>query len=275
MRKLISFLVSYFTLILFVLLQGIAFYLIYQSQPYQHSEMFALHAEWTGRTLETYNTVENYFHLGKTNAHLARENAALKSANKASYFSLVSMRDSILDTIYRQQYSYLEAKVINSSYTKRNNYITLNRGSIHGVKPDMAVVANDGAIGIVKDVTKHYCTVIPLIHSRSSLSVTFKNNPFFGPLSWDGKTYRFAQMTDIPREAPFDVGDTIVTGAQSLAFPAGIPIGTVARFEQNPEDLNYTINVALSTNFAALDYVYVIDNLLRSEREDLENQQEE
>lgn len=275
MRKLISFLVRYFTVILFLLLQVVAFYLIYQSQPYQRSTIFALNAEWSGRTLEAYNNIENYLNLGKTNEHLARENAALKSANKNAFFSLVSVNDSVLDSLYQQQYSYLEAKVINSSFTKRNNYLTLNRGSIHGIKPDMAVISDEGAIGVIKDVSTHFSTVIPLIHSRSLLGATFKSNPFFGPLSWNGKTYRLAQITDIPREAPFEKGDTVVTSEQSIAFPAGVIIGTVESFEQNPEDLTYAINIALSANFAALDYVYVVDNLMRTEREELENQLEE
>ncbi len=275
MRKLISFLVRYFTVILFLLLQAVAFYLIYRSQPYQHSTIFALNAEWSGRTLEAYNNIENYLNLGKINEHLARENAALKSANKAAYFSLVAPRDSLLDSLYQQQYSFLEARVINSSYTKRNNYLTLNKGAVHGLKPDMAVISDHGAIGVIKDVSRHFSTVIPLIHSRSLLGVQFKNNPFFGPLSWDGKTYRLAQMTDIPREAPFEKGDTIITSTQSIAFPAGVVVGWVDSFEQNPEDLTYQINVALAANFAALDYVSVVDNLLRLEREKLENQQDE
>ena len=84
MRKLISFLVRYFTVILFLLLQVLAFYLIYRSQPYQHSAMYTLNAEWSGRTLQAYNNIENYLNLGRINRNLASENATLPSANKAT-----------------------------------------------------------------------------------------------------------------------------------------------------------------------------------------------
>jgi len=272
MRKLISFLVRYFTVILFLGLQALAFYLIYRSQPYQHSTLYALQAEWSGYILETYDNISNYFKLGQINHNLALENATLRSANKNAYFSIYSQKDTVRDTLYRQQYSYLEAQVVNSSHTKQNNYITLNKGKVHGVKPDMGVLSTNGIIGVVKDVSAHYCTVIPIIHSKSLLSVDFKRNPFFGTLSWDGKNYRMAQLSDIPREAKFTIGDTIVSSQRSLAFPPGIPVGIVEDYKQNPEDLSFLVSVRLAENFAALDYVYIIDNMMRLERETLEAQ---
>ena len=275
MRKLISFLVRYFTVILFLLLQALAFFLIYRTQPYQHSAMYHLNAEWTGQALQSYSNVENYLNLGKINRNLATENAALRSANKAAYFSLFSTNDTISDTIYRQQYTYIEARVINSSHTKRNNYITINRGRVHGVRSEMAVISASGIIGVVKDVSPHFSTIIPIIHSKSLVSVSFKNNPFFGTLSWPGSDYRKALLADIPREAKFEIGDTLISSERSIAFPAGIMVGTVEAIEQNPEDLSYQLTVALAQDFAALDYVYVVDNLMRLERERLENQSEE
>ena len=78
-----------------------------------------------------------------------------------------------------------------------------------GLKPDMAVSSPNGAVGIIKDVSRHFATVIPLIHSRSLLGVGFLNSRYSGSMSWDGKNYRFAQITDVPREAQFKIGDTI------------------------------------------------------------------
>lgn len=275
MRKLILFLVRYFTVILFLLLQGLAFFLIYRSQPYQHSTLYGLHAAWSGRIFETQDNISNYFKLGRINQNLADENAALRTANKAAYFSLYSQKDTVKDTVYRQQYAYVEAQVVGSSHTKLNNYITINRGKVHGIAPDMGVLSSHGVIGVVKDVSAHYATVIPIIHSKSLLSVDFKKNAFFGTLSWDGKNYRTAQLSDIPREAQFTIGDTIVSSPRSLAFPPGIFVGTVEAFEQNPEDLSYVVSVRLAQNFAALDYVYVINNMMRLERQQLEAQNNE
>jgi rod shape-determining protein MreC len=275
MRKLISFLVRYFTVITFLLLQAVAFLFIFKAQPYQRSTIYSLNAEWSGKALKAYNSVEDYLNLARINKNLAAENAALRAANKNAYFSLVVVKSEVVDTLYSRQYTYTEARVINYSYQKQNNYITLNRGLAHGVKPGQAVVATNGVVGVIKDVSKHYSTVVPIIHSKSLVSVKFKNNSFFGPLSWNGKTHRQAQMRDVPREAPIAIGDTIVSSTRSKAFPPGLNVGTVESFVQNTEDLSYEITVELAVDFAALDFVYIIENQLKSELENLEAKLEE
>ena len=275
MRKLISFLVRYFTVITFLLLQTVAFVFIFNAQPYQRSTMYRLNAEWSGRTLNAYNSIDDYLNLSRINKNLAAENAALRAANKDAYFSLTTVRNEVVDTLYSRQYTYIEARVINNSYQKQNNYITLNRGLSHGVKAGQAVISKSGVVGVVKDVSKHYCTVIPIIHSKSLVGVKFKNNSFFGPLSWDGKTHRQAQMHDVPREAPISIGDTIVSSTRSKAFPPGQTVGTIESFVQNPEDLSYEITVNLAVDFAAIDFVYIIENQLRIELVNLEAKLEE
>jgi rod shape-determining protein MreC len=275
MRKLILFLVRYNTAILFLLLQVLAFFVIYQTRSYQRSSMYALNAEWSGKTIELYNNIDDYINLSRINKNLARENANLKSANKDAYFSLTARKDTIVDSLYELQYEYIEARVINSSFSKRNNYITINKGSVHGLKPDMAVTSIDGVVGIVKDVSKHFATVIPLIHGRSLLGVGFRNSNFFGSMSWNGKDYRLAQITDVPREARLQVGDTIVSNTRALALPGNLMVGTIESFELDPENQTYNIEVKLAVNYAALDFVYVIDNVFKTEQLDLESENEE
>jgi rod shape-determining protein MreC len=232
--------------------------------------MYAVNAEWSGKTIGFYNKVDEYLNLAHINKNLAQENANLKSNNKSSYFSLVARRDTIIDSLFELQYTFIEARVINSSFNKRNNYITLNRGSLHGVKPDMAVTSANGAIGIVQDVSAHYATVIPLIHSRSLMGAGFRKSNYFGSMSWDGKDYRYSQITDVPREAQFEIGDSVFSDTRSVSFPGNLLLGTVQSFELDPEDQTWNIQVKLSVDFAGLGYVYIIDNLFKLEQQTLE-----
>jgi len=271
MRKLILFLVRNHTAILFILLQVAAFVLIYHSQAYQRSRMFTINAEWSGRALSSYNNIDDYLNLAKINKNLARENAVLKSSAKESYFARFAITDTLVDTLFSQQYTYVEARVINSSFNKLNNYITLNRGAVHGIKPDMAVTSSFGVVGLVKDVSANFCTVIPLIHSRNLISVKFLKNGYFGSLSWAGGDYRYATLSDVPREAPIEIGDTLITDARSKSFPANLMIGVVESSTLNIENMSHEIQVRLSTNFASLDFVYIINNLLREEQIKIED----
>ncbi len=275
MRKLILFLVRYNTAFLFIALQVVAFGLIYNNVSYQRTTLNAMNAEWSGWILTSYNNIDDYLNLSRINKSLANENASLHESSKSSYFSLTTRRDSIIDTLYQQQYTFLSARVINSSFRKRNNYITLNKGSKHGVKTDMAVVSASGVVGVVNEVSSHFASVIPLIHSRSLISVGFEESSHFGTLSWDGHDYRFAQLNDVPREAQIAKGQPILSNTRSLAFPSNMVVGQIEDLLLDPEEQTYKIKVKLAVDFAALDFVYLIDNLMKDEQQQLEENQAE
>lgn len=276
MQYLLQFFWKRRVLLLFIALQVVALTLIIRANAFHKSAVATSANAVSGTVLENYRAVRDFINLSETNRNLASENAALRSALESSYFSLYVDRDSIVDTLYIQQYKFLEAQVINSSINKRNNYLTLNRGSIHGVKPDMGVICGNGAVGLVTDVSDHFCTVIPLIHSRTRLSGKFLNSPFFGSISWPASmNYRHVQLSDIPRQAEFSIGDTVVTDTRSGLYPSGIPIGIVDTFYIEPQDQFYEVELTLASEFSALDHVYIVVDLLKGEREDLENREEQ
>ena len=70
------------------------------------------------------------------------------------------------------------------------------------------------------------------------------------------------------------IGDTIITSGYSTIFPEGAFIGTINKFEQKQGSNFYDISVKLSTNFKTLSYVYVIGDLLKTERIELETIQD-
>ena len=105
--------------------------------------------------MEAYHNAQEFANLKRTNQILAEENARLRTVSKNSYFSLYDVRDTIIDTLYTQQYQYIPAKVVNSTYTYLNNHITLNKGRKHGIEKGMGVINAEGVIGKVKDVSEN------------------------------------------------------------------------------------------------------------------------
>ena len=97
----------------------------------------------------------------------------------------------------------------------------------------------------------------------------------FGELTWDGKSYHFAQLNSVEKYVPVSVGDSLITNSFSNIFPEGIPIGTVNRYERQESNNFYaSIEVALSVDFSNLNYVYILNDKLKEERKKLESKNE-
>ena len=93
-------------------------------------------------------------------------------------------------------------------------------------------------------------------------------------MGWNGVNYNVVQLSDIPRQAPLQIGDTIETGGKSTIFPEGILIGVITKINKGNTADN-TVDVTLFNDMSNLGYVYVIKNLDKKEINSLEVLQDE
>lgn len=270
MKNILNFVTKNHILILFVLLEVLSLGLLYRHSYYQRASLVNSSNYVSGEAFSAYHGAIEYVNLKKVNEELAMENAALRSLKADAYIALQKFTFDKEDTIYKQRYRWFTAKVINNSTNRRNNYLTLNRGSLLGVQKEMAIVSSGGIVGIVKDVTPHFSSVMSILHKDMRVSAQLKKSNYFGSLTWDGKDYRYADLSDIPKHVELKKGDSIITSYYSTIFPQGIMIGTVDEFQKAPSDNFYKIKVRLSTNFKNLNNVYIIENLFKEEQDTLE-----
>ena len=170
---------------------------------------------------------------------------------------------------YLAGYKYIPAKVVSNSVDKYNNLITLDKGSADGVKKDMGVACGNGIVGIVFMTSEHYSIVIPVLNSQSNISCTIKGRGYFGYLHWKGGNASMAYVDDVPRHARFKLYDTIVTSGYSSVFPPGMLVGKILHVYNSSDGLSYRLKIKLSTDFASLRDVCVIDNSVMNERLEL------
>jgi len=274
MRNLITFVWKHYFFFLFLLMEVLCTYLIVQNNYFQRTSFINSSNQMSANILRTSADVEEYFFLKNENEKLARENAELRSRSLVSFSLLENNQYFINDTAFRQKYTYISSKVVNNSTNRRNNYLTLNKGSKQGIKNNMAVITSTGIVGQIKDVSENFCTVMSLLNSKTTISSKIKKDGSFGPLTWDGEDFSYATLHDIPTHVKIATGDTIVTSAYSLAFPENIMIGTVDSFERKAGDYFYTLKVKLSTEFKKLSHVYIVTNMMKQEQEKLEKRSE-
>lgn len=271
MRNFFRFIIKHHFFFLFLLLEIVSFVLIVNHNSYQRATWISSSNKVSGSVYNSYSNITQYLMLQKINEELAKENSYLRSQLPTSFKDSKDYFSLVYDTLNKRQYTYRSAKVINNSTNKYFNFITLNKGSLNGIRKEMGVISSKGVVGIVKDVSDHYTSVISILNTRLHISAKLKESGFFGSLNWDGKDYRYAWLNEIPIHAPVKVGDLVVTSGYSSIFPEGILIGTVEEVEKDKGESFFRIKVRLSVDFKDLSYVEVISNNMRDEQFNLES----
>ena len=264
MQQIIYFLKKFRFFLLFLLLEIVAIYFTIQHHSYHKSKFVSSANSLTGGVYKKTAAISDFFHLKTENALLNEENTRLKNLlekKEIKYSHNFSVMDS---SNYTEKYEYIAAKTIKNDFTKRNNFLTLNKGTKQGLATDMGVINGKGVIGVVKNISSNYATVLSILNKNSKINVSLKNSDHFGTLIWNGVDYNVLQISDIPRQAQLKIGDTILTGGKSVIFPEGILVGTIKdfKFENNQYQ---EINVQLFNDMSAIGHVQVIKNLEKEE----------
>ena len=272
MQNLLRLIIRFSFQIIFVILEVIALTMVFQRNPLPHARFFQLSQDVNGFFYTQTNHFFRFFHLTDENSILVTENARLR--NELSRRPVVSSgRDSAAGLSQPGYvFDYIPALVVNNSVNKQNNYITLNVGYSQGIRQDMGVVGPDGIVGVIRNVSASFSTVISVLNSKFKGSVKLASNNFFGTLSWPGHDYQKAIVTEIPGHAPVYEGDIIVTSGFSTIFPEGESVGSVTRVNRTPAGSFIELEISLNQDFKKLTRVYVIRNFRKVEQEKLEQQ---
>jgi rod shape-determining protein MreC len=271
MRNLLNFLIRFNNLIIFLILEGITFYLLATGNSYHNTRVVNGIRGLTLGIETKINKTRNYLNLREINENLAAENIALRNSIERLAKRENSLFFSVSDTIYKQQYTHTTAEVIENSVNRQKNFFTINKGKKQGISIDMAINSFDGVAGVIVGCSENYSVAMSLLNLDFRLSVRIKSNGYFGSLSWDGRDSRHAVLGEIPQHISVSVGDTIETTGYSAIFPEGLAVGTINDFEKRGGDF-YKITVSLMTDFKKLRFVDVIGNLKKAEEVELEKQ---
>jgi len=270
MRNLLRFIVQYHFLILFLVIETFSMFLLFTANPYQKVRFYSFSHSVSGRMSTRVENIKDYLSLRGENRMLAEENARLYNRLGSSFSENAPDSVYIGDSIKPENYFYITAKVVNNTVNKQFNYITLDKGTLSGVTPEMAVIGSEGIIGVVKSVSENYSSVLSVLNRDFMVSARIKSNGYYGPLSWNGDDTEFATLVDIPHHVKVTAGDTIITSGFGGVFPEGHPIGVIADFRLKGGNY-YVIKVKLSTDFRKLNYVQVIRNFAKNETDSLDN----
>lgn len=276
MHNLTEFLAKHNHWFVFLVLEVVSMVLLFRYNSYQGSVWFSSANAVTGKVYEWDSAVESYFSLSSVNSQLTQRNVLLEQQVRAlndSIAHLTHSQETAVERLARmnpfQGCKLLPAQVVTNTVNRYNNLITLDKGAADGVKRDMGVVCGMGVVGIVYLVSEHYSIVIPVLNGHSNISCTIQGRGNFGYLRWRGGSSQLAYLEDVPRHAHFKLGDYVVTSGYSSVFPSGVMVGKVLHVFNSADGLSYRVQVKLSTDFARLRDVCLVDDSALQERIDL------
>ena len=274
MRNVIRFLIQHHVGVLFVFLEILSLILVFGYNPYHNAVFVSSSNRISGVLYARTHALTHFFSLQRDNNRLAEENAFLKSRLPGSFQMSPNYMRMVKDSMTNRQYVYRSARVINNSVNQSFNYITIDKGSIGGIRPETAVICPEGIVGVVRKVSSNYATVISLLNTRLKISAKLNDTGHFGTVEWGGTDPEYVNLNEIPLHAHVKPGDLIVTSGYSAIFPEGIPIGNVVEALHEEGESFYNIKVKLIVDFTQISNVEVIENTYRGEQIHLEKETE-
>ncbi|NER18271.1 rod shape-determining protein MreC [Spongiivirga citrea] len=270
MQQIFNFIFRNKNFLLFLLLFVLSMIFTVQSHSYHRSKFVNSANFLSGGIYSAFSNIDEYFALKSTNEELVEENLRLRKMLFNPSDSLAN-QITIDSTSFDKNYILVSTKVIQNDFTRRDNFLTIKKGSSQGIEPDMGVFNSKGIVGIIDKTSSGYSTVISILNSTSQINAEIKKTQNFGTLKWDGKSPYTVQLADVPKRARIAIGDSIITGGRSTIFPKGIHIGAIKDFKLDGSENYYEIEVELFNDMTKLNNVYVIKNKDAEEIKALQN----
>ncbi len=271
MRNLLAFLKRFQIFLVFALLQVVALSIYVRYSEFARVQIFSSASKINGELLSIRNSVTKYVNLEKTNLTLEKENAALREKLKSSNYKIQRNTIFIEDTVFQNQYKFIAARVVNNTFDKRNNYMTIEIGSNHGIKKGMGVLSSKGIVGIIHIVGTQFSVVKTILSKNINIDVSLAKNGAFGLLKWDGINPKVCQVTGISNDIQVKKFEKVVARGGSGIFPYGIPVGVVTKRKSIEGKPLWDLQVFLAEDFRTIQHVYVVENKLLKKQKDVES----
>src|SRR5680860_36221 len=143
------------------------------------------------------------------------------------------------------------------SSSERRDLI-IDRGSNSGLRPELAVLSEDGiVVGKIVEVLADSSRICLTTNSGCQLAVSLQNKNQTQGLS-DGRLGLTIEMNYIPQLEKIDKGDIVVTSGLSAEIPRGLIIGTVTDVRSESNEVWQSAVIEPILNFNNLTLVSVV-----------------
>lgn len=199
---------------------------------------------------ELVQKLENYEQMRRTNADIRKENERLKS--------LLDFTTSLDEKNY-------PAQIIARDTDNIFSYLTIDKGSAHGIKKNMPVIAyqdgNAGVVGKITQVGRFSSIVMPLYNINCNISARIQNTRDLGIVSGTGSEDSPLSMKYIRKRMLDELhyGDIVVTSGENNNYMRDLAIGSISKITVLDYNSSLEIELTPIIDFSRLENVVVIN----------------
>lgn len=203
--------------------------------------------------------LENYEEMQRSNAEIRKENQRLKEQ---------------LDFSVSLDEKNIPAQIISRDLDSAYSYITINKGSVNGIKKGMPVIAfqngNNGLVGRVVLVGTFTSQVMPVYNIDNMVSARILNTRDLGIVNGMGSDDKALTLKYIRKRVVNDLnyGDIVVTSGENDNYMKDIPIGTISKISVLDYESSLNIELTPIIDFAKLENVIVVNQKELNDRKD-------
>ncbi len=194
--------------------------------------------------------LSDYEQMRRSNADIRKENERLKeqlgftnSMEEKNYPARIIARDS--DNLYAS--------------------LTIDKGSVHGIKKNMPVIAyqngNSGLVGKVVQVGAFNSLVMPIYNLNCTVSCRIQNTRDLGLVTGNGNSEAALKLQYIRKRVLEDLhyGDIVVTSGENNNYMNDIAVGTISKITTVTYNSLLDIELTPVIDFSRLENVVVVN----------------
>lgn len=162
----------------------------------------------------------------------------------------------LVDFVEARELESIGARIIGRPINAWDGSLLIDRGTDDGIENGMPVLAPEGLLGQIVEVTRGSARVRLITDQRSGVAAMLQRTRGEGVVR--GSIEGELSMEYVNRETTVTVGDVVLTSGMGGVYPKGLLIGEVSEVVLNANDLYPRIAVRPTAQFQDFEEVIVL-----------------
>ncbi len=152
------------------------------------------------------------------------------------------------------QFVLTDADIISHEAGSFSTVLTINKGTVHGVKKNMPVITSDGVLGYVSEAGLDWAKVTSIIESISKVGVYTDRTGVIGTVEGSPELHAEGKcLMSYDPDADIKVGDRVYTSGTGSTYPGGLLLGKIVSVEADETTRTLLAVVEPSVDFSSLE----------------------